>query len=250
MDEVVAQFVAGHDVERVEEPSFHGDVLACAAFEMLSGQPPFPRDHGMAVIYAHASEPPPALTSRCPGLPPTVDAVFARTLAKDPADRYGSCQEFGESLREALELGPYDVEPASSREERSSTVVVPQVAASRAEDVTTEELMAGFVVGLWRGRTSATSAALDDKTLTSAARDGGHPAQLADAKGPAESFAKVSASHAAPEDSRAPERPAAPDDPRERAPQVGEQAAAGKPNYRNHWRCPGGRRRRRGWLLP
>src|SRR5579864_7176652 len=37
--------------------------LACAAFEILSGQMPFPRDQVTAVIWAHMSEPPPALTS-------------------------------------------------------------------------------------------------------------------------------------------------------------------------------------------
>ncbi len=62
--------------------------LACAAFELLSGAPPFPRDHGMAVIWAHSAEPPPALTSRRTGLPAAVDDVLARALAKDRADRY------------------------------------------------------------------------------------------------------------------------------------------------------------------
>ena len=40
--------------------------LACAAFELLCGQTPFPRDQLAAVIWAHISEPPPALTSRGP----------------------------------------------------------------------------------------------------------------------------------------------------------------------------------------
>ena len=41
--------------------------LACAAFELLGGEPPFPRDDVEAVIWAHLSEPPPLLTSRRPG---------------------------------------------------------------------------------------------------------------------------------------------------------------------------------------
>ena len=82
--------------------------LACAAFELLAGVVPFDRDQDMAVIYAHLSTPPPALSAVRPGLPPAVDAVLARALAKAPADRYPSCRDFAEALREACGLPAYD----------------------------------------------------------------------------------------------------------------------------------------------
>ena len=82
--------------------------LACAAFELLTGAPPFRRDEAMAVMYAQVSEPAPAVTSRRPDLPPAVDAVFARALAKAPADRWARCQEFAEALRASLGITPYD----------------------------------------------------------------------------------------------------------------------------------------------
>src|SRR6202046_277014 len=44
--------------------------LGCVAFELLTGQPPFQRDQGMAVMYAQVSEAPPLLSSRRAGLPP------------------------------------------------------------------------------------------------------------------------------------------------------------------------------------
>ena len=75
--------------------------LACTAFEMLSGFPPFPRENGMAVISAQLSEPPPSLSARVPGLPAAVDRVIAKALAKSPADRYERCLDFAEALQAA-----------------------------------------------------------------------------------------------------------------------------------------------------
>jgi hypothetical protein len=81
--------------------------LACAAFELLTGEPPFPRDQGIAVLHAHLSQQPPPLASRRPGLPAAADEVLARALAKAPANRFGSCHEFADALRESLGLAPY-----------------------------------------------------------------------------------------------------------------------------------------------
>ena len=76
--------------------------LACTAFELLAGAPPFQRDQSLAVLWAQVMEPPPSLTSRRADLPGQVDAVFARALAKDPTERYGSCGEFAKALAEVL----------------------------------------------------------------------------------------------------------------------------------------------------
>jgi serine/threonine protein kinase len=77
--------------------------LACAAFELLTGAVPFSRDEAMSVMYAQLSEPPPTLTSRRPDLPLAANEVVARALSKDPADRYRSCGEFADALREVLQ---------------------------------------------------------------------------------------------------------------------------------------------------
>lgn len=82
--------------------------LACTVFELLSGEPPFRRDEASAVMWAKMYEPPPLLTSRRSGLPPAVDGVLAKALARRPQDRYGTCQDFADALRESLGLAPYD----------------------------------------------------------------------------------------------------------------------------------------------
>jgi serine/threonine protein kinase len=78
--------------------------LACAAFTLLAGEPPFPRDGSTAVMYAQLWTPPPLLAARRPDLPPAVDEVLQRALAKAPEARYDSCGRFAAALRVALGL--------------------------------------------------------------------------------------------------------------------------------------------------
>jgi Protein kinase domain len=89
--------------------------LACSAFELLAGAPPFRRDEPTAAIYAHLSEPPPQLASRRLGLPRAVDGVLAKALAKAPGDRYGICAQFADALRDAFGFQPYSSSPGVMR---------------------------------------------------------------------------------------------------------------------------------------
>ena len=81
--------------------------LACVAFELLTGRPPYERDEPLAVLLAHLSAPPPSLAAWRPGLAVTADRVIARALAKRPEQRYASCRDFTDALREAFGLPPY-----------------------------------------------------------------------------------------------------------------------------------------------
>ena len=76
--------------------------LGCVLYECLTGRVPFEKDLDAAIIWAHVEESPTAPTELRPDLPPAVDDVFARVLAKQPGDRYGSCREFIEATRAAL----------------------------------------------------------------------------------------------------------------------------------------------------
>ena len=89
--------------------------LACTAFELLCGEPVFPRDQGVAIIYAHLSQPPRSLLTQRPDLLPAADAVLARALAKAPQDRFGSCQEFAEALRASLSVAPAVATPLAAQ---------------------------------------------------------------------------------------------------------------------------------------
>jgi non-specific serine/threonine protein kinase len=75
--------------------------LACVAYEMLSGQPPFAGpDEGLP--YQHLSVAPRLLTDLRPLVPPGVAAVISRGLAKLPADRFVTAARFAEALTNAV----------------------------------------------------------------------------------------------------------------------------------------------------
>ena len=95
-------YLAPEQVEgRTVDGRADGYALACAAFEMLAGSPPFRRDENLAVMWAQVSAPPPPLTQYRPDLPPAVNRVLAMALAKSPADRYQACLAFAAALQEA-----------------------------------------------------------------------------------------------------------------------------------------------------
>jgi serine/threonine protein kinase len=78
--------------------------LGCVLYECLTGRVPFEKDLDAAIIWAHVEETPTMPTVLRPELPPEIDQVFGRVLAKRPDERYGSCREFVEAARMALGL--------------------------------------------------------------------------------------------------------------------------------------------------
>ena len=84
--------------------------LAVVAYELLTGTRPFEAENFAAQARAHVEDDPEPASARNPDLPAAVDAVLARGLSKDPADRYPSSGELVDHLDDAL-TGP----PATSR---------------------------------------------------------------------------------------------------------------------------------------
>jgi alpha-tubulin suppressor-like RCC1 family protein len=80
--------------------------LACVAFEMLTGTPPYTEQDSLALLLAHGTHPVPHATERDSQLPGPVDAVFQRALAKSPTQRYPSAGTFVDALETALAADP------------------------------------------------------------------------------------------------------------------------------------------------
>ncbi|MFF2556180.1 protein kinase [Nocardia sp. NPDC058058] len=76
--------------------------LACTLFRLLTGVVPFDAQHPIAIMQGHLQQPPPPVSSLRPGLPPALDAVMARAMAKQPPARFGSCVEFATAAQQAL----------------------------------------------------------------------------------------------------------------------------------------------------
>jgi serine/threonine protein kinase len=70
-------------------------------FQMLTGKMPFV-GAGARVIFAVIGEPAPRLATLRPDVAPAIDALVAKALAKDPAQRYASAEEMSAALADAL----------------------------------------------------------------------------------------------------------------------------------------------------
>jgi tRNA A-37 threonylcarbamoyl transferase component Bud32 len=75
--------------------------LACTAFHLLAGAPPYAGPNLAVVIGQHVSATPPSIAAYRPELA-RLDPVFACAMAKDPSARFASCGEFARQLREHL----------------------------------------------------------------------------------------------------------------------------------------------------
>ena len=76
--------------------------LAAMAYELLTGDVPFPRRTDAAILFAHVDAPVPSASERRPELPPAVDAVLERGLAKNPSERFADAAGFVAALDGAL----------------------------------------------------------------------------------------------------------------------------------------------------
>jgi YVTN family beta-propeller protein len=76
--------------------------LGCMVYECLTGSVPYPREHEVAVMFAHLSQPPPSVTAARPDLPPGIDAVIATAMAKAKEQRYPTCSALAADVRAEL----------------------------------------------------------------------------------------------------------------------------------------------------
>jgi len=72
--------------------------LATVLYEMLAGDPPFSGVNGQAILLRKAADPLPRLRTVRPDVPPPLEQVIERALARAPADRFATVEEFAAAL--------------------------------------------------------------------------------------------------------------------------------------------------------
>jgi serine/threonine-protein kinase len=73
--------------------------LGSVLYEMLGGEPPYNGPTAQAIIAKRFREPVPRISTLRDSVPPAVEAALNRLLAKAPADRFATAEEFSAALR-------------------------------------------------------------------------------------------------------------------------------------------------------
>lgn len=89
----------------LEQPRAASDqyALAVTCYQLLTGRPPF-TGNLYTIMHGHIQLPPPPLRDTQPLIPPQVQSVILRALAKDPTARFKDVQTFAYAYRDALAL--------------------------------------------------------------------------------------------------------------------------------------------------
>jgi YVTN family beta-propeller protein len=90
--------------------------LACVLAECLTAARPFRGEDLPALLYAHLYADPPRPSGLVPGIPPAMDEVIGKGMAKRPEDRFASPAELMTAARQAVEAPAAVPSPAWSSE--------------------------------------------------------------------------------------------------------------------------------------
>jgi hypothetical protein len=178
-----ARYLAPEQVDgRVVDERVDIYSLGLVLYEMLCGKAPFEADTDIATAVARLTTPPRSIRLECPAVPPGLEHVIDRALAREPDDRFPSALAF----RDAVGVFRADTTPPARADltmpvrlpprrapEPTTTAAVP--AATAAKVVSSSPFTAGrvalwsvvFLIGILGGY--LIYRAVDDQPTSSAA---------------------------------------------------------------------------------
>lgn len=116
--------------------------LGVVAYELLTGTVPFGASEAIAQARQHVEEVPPAPRDRAPELPPAVDDVLLRALAKEPHERWPTARGFVDAMERALRGDRRPARPATPAPEHTHVLPVPSPRRRRGSVVAATALLA------------------------------------------------------------------------------------------------------------
>ena len=93
-------YISPEQIKGVRDLDGRTDIysLGVVLYEAVTGSSPFPRKSQFEIMLAHVNEQPPAPSSVKPGLPAELDNIILTAMAKDPANRFQSADQFRQRL--------------------------------------------------------------------------------------------------------------------------------------------------------
>jgi serine/threonine protein kinase len=100
-----AYYISPEQAESGRSADTRSDLYSVATvlFEMLTGSPPFEGDTAVDIVIKHMNEKVPSICRIRPDLPMDMDIFMQKAMAKSPADRYQTPQEFIAALEQLQE---------------------------------------------------------------------------------------------------------------------------------------------------
>jgi eukaryotic-like serine/threonine-protein kinase len=120
--------------------------LGCVLYEMLAGEPPYTGPSAQAVIAKRFSEPIPHIRTVRESVPEAIEQVVTKTLAKTPADRYGSAAQLAAALELACKAPVHVATQFAEALTASSTIRPSEAVPAKPRARRVAVLLAGLLV--------------------------------------------------------------------------------------------------------
>ncbi len=120
-------YMAPEQVKGLANADHRSDLYSVGVvlFEALAGRRPFDGANEFEVMLAHVEQPAPPPSRWNPGIPPAIELVVLKALAKEPNKRFQTALEFRDELMRALRNGLDPLDPVDTPSRPSSPDAAP-----------------------------------------------------------------------------------------------------------------------------